>query len=117
MSTNDLTEEKITDFVLDTLKQTPEIRTKSRRPASARRTRQRTPKLERVISTIKVAEPTHPLFGKTLKLLSEQCGRGKAFHCSSIGRRSSTFDIEIGNRSGFNKARVRVLNCCRIVTS
>src|ERR1700731_52458 len=28
MSTNDLTEEKITDFVLDTLKQTPEIRTK-----------------------------------------------------------------------------------------
>src|SRR5258708_15319278 len=27
MSTNDLTEEKITDFVLDTLKQTPEIRT------------------------------------------------------------------------------------------
>jgi hydroxyquinol 1,2-dioxygenase len=28
MSTNDLTEEKITDFVLDTLKQTPAIRTK-----------------------------------------------------------------------------------------
>ena len=44
-----------------------------------RRTRQRTPKLERVISTIKVMEPTHPLFGKTLKLLSERCGRGKAF--------------------------------------
>jgi hypothetical protein len=52
---------------------------RSRRPASARRTWQRTPKLERVISTIKVAEPTHPLFGKTLKLLSERCGRGKAF--------------------------------------
>ena len=51
----------------------------SHRPGSARRARQRTPKLERVISTIKVMEPTHPLFGKALKLLSEQCGRGKAF--------------------------------------
>ena len=50
-----------------------------RRRASDRRTRQRTPKLERVISTIKVMEPTHPLFGKTLKLLSERCGRGKTF--------------------------------------
>jgi hypothetical protein len=32
-----------------------------------------------MISTIKVMEPTHPLFGKTLKLLSERCSRGKAF--------------------------------------
>lgn len=48
-------------------------------PRSVRRTRQRTPKLERVISTIKVMEPTHPLFGKTLRLLSERCGRGKRF--------------------------------------
>jgi hypothetical protein len=31
------------------------------------------------MSTIKVMEPTHPLFGKTLKLMSEQCGGGKAF--------------------------------------
>jgi len=44
-----------------------------------RRTRQSTPKLERLMSSIKVMDPTHPLFGKTLKLLSEQCGRGKAF--------------------------------------
>src|SRR6266404_229457 len=47
--------------------------------ASVRRTRQRTPKFERVMSAIKVMDPTHPLFGKTLKLLSEQCSRGKAF--------------------------------------
>ena len=52
---------------------------RSHRPGSARRAWQRTPKLERVISTIKVMEPTHPFFGKALKLLSEQCGRGKAF--------------------------------------
>ena len=29
--------------------------------------------------SIKVMEPTHPLFRKTLKRLSERCGRGKAF--------------------------------------
>jgi hypothetical protein len=42
-----------------------------------------------VISAIKVMDPTHPLFGKTLRLLSEQCGRGKAFVAVSIedGRR------------------------------
>ena len=50
-----------------------------RRRALVRRTRQRTPKFERVISTIRVMEPTHPLFGKTLNLLSERCSRGKAF--------------------------------------
>jgi hypothetical protein len=50
-----------------------------RRRESVRRTRQRAPKFERVISTIKVVEPTHPLFGKTLKLLSERCSRGKTF--------------------------------------
>ena len=49
------------------------------RRGSDRRTRQGTPKLERVMSAIKVMDPTHPLFGKTLKLLSEQCSRGKAF--------------------------------------
>jgi hypothetical protein len=61
----------------------------SRRRAWDRRTRQRTPKVERVISAIKVMDPTHPLFGKTLRLLSEQCGRGKAFVAVAIedGRR------------------------------
>lgn len=61
----------------------------SHRRAWDRRTRQRTPKVERVISAIKVMDPTHPLFGKTLKLLSEQCGRGKAFVAVAIedGRR------------------------------
>jgi len=44
----------------------------------------RTPKLERVIPAIKVMDPTHPLFGKTLRLLSEQCGRGKAFVAVAI---------------------------------
>ena len=60
-----------------------------RRQASDRRTRQRTPKLERLISTIKVMEPTHPLFGKTLKLLSERCSRGKTFIAVALedGRR------------------------------
>jgi hypothetical protein len=55
----------------------------------ARRTRQRTPKCERLISTIKVMEPTHPLFGKTLKVLSERCSRGKAFIAVALedGRR------------------------------
>lgn len=53
------------------------------------RTRQRTPKFERVMSAIKVMDPTHPLFGKTLKLLSEQCSRGKTFVAVSLkdGRR------------------------------
>jgi hypothetical protein len=31
------------------------------------------------MSAIKVMDPTHPLFGQKLTLLSEQCGRGKAF--------------------------------------
>jgi hypothetical protein len=31
------------------------------------------------MSAIKVMDPTHPLFGKTLKLLSQQCSRNKAF--------------------------------------
>ena len=50
-----------------------------RPPKSDRRTLQRTPKIDRVMSSIKVVDSTHALFGKTLKLLSEQCGRGKAF--------------------------------------
>lgn len=52
---------------------------RSHRRAWVRRTRQRTPKIERVMSTIKVVEPSHPLFGKTLRVLCERCGRGKAF--------------------------------------
>lgn len=42
-----------------------------------------------MIPTIKVVDPTHPLFGKTLRLLSEQCGRGKAFVAVALedGRR------------------------------
>lgn len=62
---------------------------KLRRPKWVRRTRQRTPKFERVMSAIQVMDRTHPLFGKTLKLLSEQCSRGKAFVAVALedGRR------------------------------
>lgn len=54
-----------------------------------RRVRQRTAKFERVISAIKVMDPTHPLFGKTLRLISEQCSRGKALVAVALedGRR------------------------------
>jgi hypothetical protein len=31
------------------------------------------------MSPIRMMDPTHPLFGKKLTLLSERCGRGKAF--------------------------------------
>jgi hypothetical protein len=74
------------------------------RPTWDRRTRQRTPKFERVMSAIKVMDPTHPLFGKTLKLLSEQCSRGKAFVAVGLkdGRRRlilrSATDLESTKR-------------------
>ena len=71
-----------------------------RRPRWVRRTRQRTPKIDRVMSAIKVVDSTHALFGKTLQLLSEQCGRGKAFVAVGLkdGRRRlilrSTTDLD-----------------------
>jgi hypothetical protein len=54
-----------------------------------RRTRQRTSKFDRVISAIQVVDASHPLFGRTLTLLSEHCSRGKAFVAAALedGRR------------------------------
>jgi hypothetical protein len=71
-----------------------------------RRVRQRTAKFERVISAIKVMDPTHPLFGKTLRLISEQCSRGKAFVAVALedGRRRliarSATDLESKKHHG-----------------
>jgi hypothetical protein len=56
---------------------------------SSRRVRQRTSKIDRVMPAVKVMDPTHPLFGRALTLLSERCGRGKAFIAVTLqdGRR------------------------------
>jgi hypothetical protein len=56
------------------------------------------------MSPIKVMDPSHPLFGKTLKLLSERCGRGKAFIAVALqdGRRRlvlrSATDLDVGQQ-------------------
>jgi hypothetical protein len=53
------------------------------------RRQQKTSKLERVMTPVTLTERTHPLFGKTLTLMSERCGRGKAFIAVALqdGRR------------------------------
>ena len=60
-----------------------------RRICCASRRLQKTSKLERVMCPVRVVDRTHPLFGKTLALLSERCGRGKAFIAVALqdGRR------------------------------
>ena len=77
----------------------------SRPRASARRRQQKTAKLERVMPpVVRVSERTHPLFGRTLTLLSEGCGRGKGFVAVRLedGRRRlvrrSATDLDSGER-------------------
>jgi hypothetical protein len=48
------------------------------------------------MSAIKVMDLTHPLLGKTLKLLSEQCSRGKEF--VAVGLKTAE-DAKISNCS------------------
>src|SRR6202030_3274481 len=70
--------------------------------SSPSRRQQKTSKLERVMSPVRVIDRTHPLFGKTLSLLSERCGRGKAFIAVALqdGRRRlvprSATDLDSG---------------------
>ncbi len=47
--------------------------------SSARRTRQSTPILERVVSHVTIIDPHHFLFGHRLELLKERAGRGPAY--------------------------------------
>jgi hypothetical protein len=85
----------------------------SHRPRWAHRRQQKTAKLERVMPpVVRVTERTHPLFGKTLTLLSERCGRGKGFvavrledSSRRLVRRSAT-DLDSGKRPGPPMSRI-----------
>lgn len=77
-----------------------------------RRTRQRTPKIERVMSAIKVMDPTHPLFGKTLRLLSEHCGRGPAF--VSVGLQDGRRRLVLRSATDLESRPTRVGQISRI---
>ena len=60
-----------------------------RRPASAYRILRSAPDFERIVSSITVTDPHHPLFGRELELLSLACSRGPAFIAVALpdGRR------------------------------
>jgi hypothetical protein len=81
-------------------------------PKWARRRQQKTSKLERVMPVVRVTEPTHPLFGKTLTLLSERCGRGKGFIAVGLedGRRRllrrSATDLDAAKKPSPPVARI-----------
>jgi hypothetical protein len=51
-------------------------------------------------------DPTHPLFGKTLKLLSEQCGRGKAFVAVAIEDGHKCAKESAGKYYGFSGKKI-----------
>src|SRR3954470_468370 len=54
-------------------------------PASLpHRTLQTAPDFERVVSSVTVTDPRHPLFGQQLKLLSLSCGRGPAYIAAAL---------------------------------
>jgi hypothetical protein len=61
----------------------------SRRRRSGPRTLRSAPNFERVVSSVTVTDPRHPLFGQVLKLLSLTCGQGPAFIAVALpdGRR------------------------------
>jgi hypothetical protein len=60
-----------------------------RRPAWDCRTLRTAADFERVVSSVTVTDPHHPLFGQQLKLLSLSCGRGPAYIAVALpdGRR------------------------------
>ena len=76
------------------------------------RRQQKTSKLDRVMCPVKVMDRTHPLFGKTLSLLSERCGRGKAFIAVALqdGRRRlvprSATDLDSGKKQSPPTSRI-----------
>src|SRR6185312_2843626 len=84
----------------------------SHRRAWARRTWRRTSKVDRVIPGIRVVDPSHPLFAKSLRLLSERCGRGKRFVAVALedGRRRlvlrSATDLDCGKQGIAPQSRI-----------
>src|SRR5882724_8553987 len=67
---------------------------------------------------VKVMDRTHPLFGKTLALLSERCGRGKSFIAVALqdDRRRlvprSATDLDSSKKQGVFSSKATMCTYC-----